>query len=202
MRLFFFIILTIPFILSAQTVTDTVYTDGHAFLDSVYQANNRAVKPVFAVVFSAELTDTAKFLPSTKVRGSCTEIAFLQPKVLRSFDTLEYFQLISTPRADFNDSVEFLRGNDIIEQWQRLFVCRDTQIVKIESLGRDINVDFGKVNSTSFYNNSTLAIYINTYCMTGKGLALVRTFNLHENKLLENCYTVYANKIVRELEYP
>lgn len=188
--------------LSAQAVKDTVYTDGNAFIDSVFRANNKIVKPVFAVVFSAELTDTAKFLPSKKTRGSCTEIAYLQPQVLRSFDTLEYFQLISTPRADFNDSVEFLRGNDIIEQWQRLFVSRDTQIVKIESLGRDINVDFGKVNSTSFYNNRTLAVYINTYCMTGKGLALVRTFNLQKNRLLENCYTVYADKIVRELEYP
>ncbi len=153
-------------------------------LDSLYTSLNIDTTENYKILLSPCLEDRLNFQSSFDGNKNCLDIFYLMPRVVISFPTFEYDQLLNNDKTREEDYFRFLQDNDVIGTLWRLSVNKSGELIKIEQLSIDVNVNFGEVISTAYYKNNLLVLFYNNYCYKVDKNVEVRSFEYISTKIV------------------
>ncbi|NUN09810.1 MAG: hypothetical protein HUU54_11595 [Ignavibacteriaceae bacterium] len=80
------------------------------------------------------------------------------------------------------DYMAFLIDHDIRHSFHRVYLIDTGKVTKIEQLDMELNSDFSRVLSTSYYVNDRLVLIVDNYCKRAKNKLVIYTFNWSEDR--------------------
>lgn len=80
------------------------------------------------------------------------------------------------------DYMAFLIDHDIRHSFHRVYLFDTGKVSKIEKLDMELNSDFSRVLSTSYYLNDRLVLMVDNYCKKAKNKLVIYTFNWSEDR--------------------
>lgn len=115
----------------------------------------------------------------------CPSPLILQPDIDNYFDPSELDLVLKHPQLDFTMQMNFLTGNDIRDNLFLLSIDADTNLVKMEQIGIDINVNYGEIITTGYYADNLLRYYHQIECKRIFGVTEHLFFFYEDNVLVK-----------------
>lgn len=106
----------------------------------------------------------------------CTVYPIYIPGEGIGFDELE-LELFLKNENEPSDYLAFLIDHDVTHSLHRLFLSEDEAILKIQKLDTELNADFARVLSTSYYRNKRLILMFDDFCYIAKGRIIYYIFD-------------------------
>ncbi len=146
-------------------------------------------------LLAADISDwTARKTPRNTGDDDCSDYFVIMPNIESLLDPNELEYVMKCDSSDFQ--FIYLSDNNIKSTLYRIQSDSQKKRMKFEQIGTDINVNFGRVISTSYYQDGLIRFFVNDECKKLHGINSARFFYYDNKKIIkEILITEKAGKV-------